>query len=99
MKPLTAKERTLSMFAGGTYGEAQENRAPRIVEDGPRVMRIALSPRLVNAPAVHLRHPAEQKTLCGLSVVNSTVENDAVGLGHCQACRAEASRLRARVGR
>lgn len=95
MKTLTAKERTISMFAGTTFGEEQRNRAPRIVDDGPTVSRIALTP----LPAMHFRFSDSQRTLCGVNILAAKVLDGTADLGVCQSCRAEASRLRARVGR
>lgn len=96
----SAVARTVSMFRGTTYGEEQQNAAPPIVDEGEAVLRVAfytVSPSSgFRSPSTHYRRPREMVTLCGLPFGDSS---DAADLGVCLGCRAEASRLRARVTR
>ena len=99
-KPFTAKERTVDMFLGTTFAQPQENRAPRIVDLGERVLRVPLELGVFGSvdyrPANHYRRPTSMVTLCGLPVKDIATGGE---LKDCQACRAEASKLRAVVGR
>lgn len=104
-RSLTAVERTVGMFRGSTYGEEQRNRAPKLVErSGVEVQRIALAHGVRGtvgfAPANHYRLGGVLSTLCGASFADGgSIEDSGADLGVCQACRAEASRLRATVTR
>jgi hypothetical protein len=96
MKTLTAKQRTVSLFAGSTWGHEQANLNAPDHGSWPRATRIALA----YPPALHLRLSTEPKTLCGQAItLLSELSGPTDGLGTCQHCRAEASRLRAVVGR
>lgn len=108
-KPLTAKERTVSM--PGVSMIEQENRAAKIVSvDGPEVKRIVLveyvrfGTRTDRIPLeLHLTHDGKS-SLCMVSEaqgehLEATMGGDVGCLNGkiCMACRIEASRLRAVV--
>ena len=91
-KHLSAAERTLPMFSGGL----QANLAPPFVGTGEDVYAVRLEGSAECGPAIHYRGRHDTVTLCGLRILHRTSGAD---LGVCQACRAEASRTRARVTR
>jgi hypothetical protein len=96
MKTLTAKQRTVSLFAGSTWAEEQVDRCQSPIETGPDVWRVALT----HPPTFHFRLAPSPRTLCGLAIsIESEFDGPSIGLGTCQHCPAEASRLRAVVGR
>lgn len=74
--------------------------APIVDMSGESVSRVALALGTYGTvgytPSVHYRRPESAVTLCGLPIGDSA---DAGDLGVCQACRAEASRLKVKVGR
>lgn len=91
-RPKSAKERTVPMPFGALLAE-QVNHAEPLVEKGPMVFRV------VDAQCIHYR--LDSKRLCDghYEPFTRAKPHDLVGLGTCQACRAEASRIRAVVRR
>jgi len=99
-KPLTAKERTVCM--PGVDMRERENVAATMVEvDGPSLERIVFKIYEDGSGATHLcAAGSSSKTLCGETSsgrvdVHQTPSSKSED--QCQACRAEASRIRGRV--
>lgn len=98
-KPKTAADRTVPMALGSLL-EEQTNFAQPLVQAECQVAVVGLSNGLIGrvsyAPANHYRFEGQTRTLCGLVIARFSKDS---AKGTCQACRAEASRLRAVVRR
>ena len=84
-RPLTAKERTLTLLPPLLQAE-QRDRTPVALGDGPKLEEWRFD---------HYRHYTlyfEKRTLCGEHVSNKRIEAGCTKV--CAVCRAEASRLK-----
>lgn len=103
-KPNDDAKRTLNMFEGTDHAKEQADLNPPRIDPGPEIRRIPLADGQLGTfsykPAYHLRIGSSQQVLCGRTIFTdgaNVIKGDASGIGSCQACRAEASRLRATI--